>query len=102
MSMCTGLTYKGFITRPSSDDKNWLGLFFVREDGQEICCGQTRSLQKAVEGYLREPLPTWMTGKPPAMSPYADIDHIRNTCSHNIPLTDRCWSCIESYGSARL
>jgi hypothetical protein len=93
--------YKGFRSRQSPDSDNWQNAFYIRKDGREICVGQTSDITRTAEGYIRRPLPTWMTGKPEAFSPYHDAEHVRNTCIHDVPLSEDCDHCAESYGENR-
>jgi hypothetical protein len=91
--------YKGFRCR------QWngiLNIYYVCEDGEERCCGQTTNFHASVEGILRRPLPRWMTKKEEAWSPYTDHEHINSTCAHNVSLSEHCDTCMESYGEARV
>lgn len=93
--------YKGFRSRQSLDSDSYQNAYYICDDGEERCVGQTNDIVKTAEGYLRKPLPTWMTKKPIAWSPYSDQKHIASTCCHGVALTAMCDTCIESYGEAR-
>jgi hypothetical protein len=90
--------YKGFRARVG---ERCMNLFYVCDDGEERCCGQTHDFHAAVEWHIRSKLPTWMTKKPPAFSPYHDAEKARTTCAHGVPLTATCDPCVESYGCNR-
>jgi hypothetical protein len=94
--------YKGFRSRKSPDSENWLNAYYVCEDGEERCVGQTHNIKSTAEGYLRRPLPTWMTKKPEAWSSHSDQKRISSTCGHDVSLSELCDRCIESYGEARV
>lgn len=104
MAMPVIRDYKGFRSRLSPDQDKWPGLqnaYYVREDGTEVCLGQTDDLVSSAEWHLRRPLPTWMTGKPEAYSEHHDPEKTRTTCAHGVSLDAVCDPCAESYGSAR-
>jgi hypothetical protein len=95
--------YKGFRSRQSPDSDNYQNAFFVREDGREACVGQTHDIVKTAEWYIRQPLPTWMTGKNwPEFASHYDEAHVKRTCIHDVLLDEVCYSCAESYGEARM
>lgn len=93
--------YKGFRSRQSPDSDNYQNVFYVREDGREVCLGQTTDIVVLAEFKIRYPLPTWMTGKPEAFSPHHDPELVRNTCTHGVSMEAYCGTCHESYGNAR-
>lgn len=94
--------YKGFRARKSPDSgASWINVFYVCEDGEERCVGQSHDFRSSVELMLRRPLPTWMTKRPEAWSPHSDRAKIASTCRHGVLLSEICYACAESYGSAR-
>jgi len=94
--------YKGFVSRPCLGYPGTVNVMYVCEDGEERCCGQSHNFRGTVEGIIRDPLPTWMTKKAPALSQHHDAELVRRTCAHGVSLSADCDRCIESYGSARI